>query len=290
MTQRCYPLNDDNYTAEDVRLYHAGRTSGIFNLTGEDLQVSWTSGMNVSISKGCAYLLTDVDGFGGVTYANTSSVTLSTDTASSNTRYDYVAVRYTKAKNTCELVYVRGDTSMPKACVRTANIYEIIIAIIQVPGNASSLSAACIIDTRLNETFCGIVTDGTNKVPTQEMYDRFNVFLAQLEEALDGNTAGNLMNKIKANTDAIKTNTDTISEHTASIRDHTDSINSQGSSIGKLSSRMDSAEKNIGNLSSANNNLSNRVSNLENFKWKVGTSYPNTSTCPNGYFYFQIEG
>ena len=37
MTQRAYPLDDTEYYAEDVRLFHVGRTSGIFNVTADDL-------------------------------------------------------------------------------------------------------------------------------------------------------------------------------------------------------------------------------------------------------------
>ena len=33
MTQRAYPLDDTNYLAEDVRLFHVARTPGIFNAT-----------------------------------------------------------------------------------------------------------------------------------------------------------------------------------------------------------------------------------------------------------------
>lgn len=289
MTQKSYPLNDTDYTAEDVRLYHAGRTSGIFNVTGEDLTVSWVSGMNVSVTKGLAYLLTDVNGFGGITYLNSESVTLTVDTASSNTRYDYIAVRYTKSKNTCELVYVRGDVSMPKSCIRTSNIYEIIVAIVQVPGNAASLSAACIIDTRLNETFCGIVRDGTDKVPTQAMYDRFEKFIAMLDEALDGDTAGTLLKKINTNTSSISSLKTQLQNDESTITAQGNSINANSKSITTLSGKVSIAENNISGLQSTTNNLAGRVTTLENFKYKVGTATPNTSTCPTGYFYFQLE-
>lgn len=290
MTQKCYPLNDVDYDAEDVQLYHAGRTSGIFNVTGDDLKVSYVSGMNVSVTPGTAYLLTDVNGFGGFTYANTASVTLTVDTASSNTRYDYIAVRYTKATNSCQLVYIRGDMSMPKACVRTSSIYEIIVAIIQVPGNAASLSKTCIIDTRLNETFCGIVTDGTNKLPTQPMYDQYNALLEELEKALDGNTAGNLLNQIKANKGLIDGVTERVDTNESNITAHGTSISENTKDITNVSKRVKTVEDKIQILENADSSLSNRIAECEKFKWKVGTSAPTTSTCPSGYFYFQLEG
>lgn len=39
MTQKAYPLDDTEYYAEDVRLFHLGRTSGVFNITEDDLRV-----------------------------------------------------------------------------------------------------------------------------------------------------------------------------------------------------------------------------------------------------------
>ena len=44
MAQKAYPLDNTKYLSEDVRLYHVGRTTGIFNATGDDLKVSASGG------------------------------------------------------------------------------------------------------------------------------------------------------------------------------------------------------------------------------------------------------
>lgn len=280
MTQKAYPLDNTQYLAEDVRLYHIARTTGIFNVTGEDLKVSASGGMNVKISPGYAFLLTAKSAIGGFTYGNTSDVTLTIDIASSITRYDYISVRYVKGSNSCELAYVRGDDGRPTTPVRNENIYEIILAIIQVPANASAITAGNIIDTRLNETFCGIVTDGTNKLPTQPMYDQFRELVTKVESMLDGSVAGNLSNRIDANTKLIGDKevalNQKISKNTESINANEDSIVANAKAIKNTNNSIDDVSK--------------RVTSLENsdFKWKVGTAYPDTNSCPNGYFYFQI--
>ena len=192
MTQRAYPLDDTEYLAEDVRLFHVARTTGIFNATGDDLRVSSDNTMNVNVSKGYAFLLTAKDGIGGITYGNSGTEALTVATAESTTRYDYIAVRYASATNTCELTYVKGSSTKPTAPVRTASIYEIILAIIKVRTEASEITADDIEDVRLNETFCGLVTDGTERIPTEGFDAQFKQFMedtkATYEEISQGIT------------------------------------------------------------------------------------------------------
>lgn len=87
MTQRAYPLDDTDYYAEDVRLFHVGRTSGIFNVTADDLRVKANGGMKVGITPGYAFLLTAENGVGGITYGNDAEVVFTVDTASTTLRY-----------------------------------------------------------------------------------------------------------------------------------------------------------------------------------------------------------
>lgn len=43
---------------------------------------------------------------------------------------------------------------------------------------------------RLNESYCGLMRDGVSGVPTQLLYDRFEIFLTGLQEAIENITAG----------------------------------------------------------------------------------------------------
>ena len=185
MTQKAYPLDDTDYLAEDVRLFHVARTPGIFNATGTDLQVSANGRMAVDVKPGYAFLLTSKDGVGGITYGNDATEGLTVPTAESTTRYDYIAVRYTKEANTCKLVCVKGSSAKPTAPVRTASIYEIILAIITVRANASEVTASDIQDTRMDEALCGLVVDGTERVPTEGMQAQFTQFMQDNRAALD---------------------------------------------------------------------------------------------------------
>lgn len=195
MTQRAYPLDNIEYTAEDVQLFHAARTPGIFNATGKDLQVKATGGLGLSISPGVAFLLTGTDALGGFTYANKAVEIMNASTPGSTRRYDYISVRYTKADNTALLTYVVGTGSTPTP-VRNTSIYEIIIAIIDIPANASQITQSNINDVRLNPKYCGLVVDGTDRVPVEGLQAQFETFMQTLQASLSGNVAGNLLNLI----------------------------------------------------------------------------------------------
>lgn len=180
MAQKAFPLDNTDYYAEDVRLFHVGRTSGIFNVTKDDLRVKANGGMQVSITPGYAFLLAAKNGVGGITYGNTSEVVFNVDTASVIVRYDYISVRYTKITNKCELVYTKGTSTKPTYAVRNESQYEIILAIIQVPANAESIQDKDIIDTRLDENLCGITIDGMIKLPTEGMNAQFQSFYEEV--------------------------------------------------------------------------------------------------------------
>lgn len=197
MTQRAYPLDDTDYYAEDVRLFHVGRTSGIFNVTADDLRVKANGGMKVGITPGYAFLLTAENGVGGITYGNDAEVVFTVDTASTTLRYDYISVRYSKSTNKCELTYVKGSGTKPTYAVRDTSQYEIILAIIQVPANAESIQAKDIIDTRLDENLCGLTIDGMIKLPTDGMNAQFLDFMKFIQDKLGEDEGGKLLQMIQ---------------------------------------------------------------------------------------------
>lgn len=164
MTQKAYPLDDTNYLAEDVRLYHVARNVGVINLTGADLAVSPGGGMSVKVSPGFAYLHTKEGNPGGITFSSDAEETFQISAAGSTTRFDYISVRYTaqalagQAGNTCAIVYTKGSSTRPTP-IRNATTYEIILAIIQVSANTSAISAESIQDARADDEICGYSFD-----------------------------------------------------------------------------------------------------------------------------------
>lgn len=212
-----YPLNDTEYLAEDLRMFHAGRTPGLFNITGEDFEVKSAGGMNISVSNGLAFLKASSDGIGGIVYSPKDETTLTATVATNYTRYDYVAIRYDKISNSCGLVYQKGTQSMPTP-IRNLEQYELIIAVVALKASAGEITQEMIQDVRLNESYCGLTVDTLTNVPTQELYnqfqsfyeriqkeneefqnsnnEKFNEWFASVKDTLDSNTAGKLMSRI----------------------------------------------------------------------------------------------
>lgn len=212
-----YPLDDTEYLAEDLRMFHAGRTPGLFNITGEDFEVKSAGGMNISVSNGLAFLKASSDGVGGIVYSPKDETTLTATVATNYTRYDYVAIRYDKISNSCGLVYQKGTQSMPTP-IRNLEQYELIIAVVALKASAGEITQEMIQDVRLNESYCGLTVDTLTNVPTQELYNQFQSFyeriqkeneefqnsnnekfskwFASVKDTLDSDTAGKLMNRI----------------------------------------------------------------------------------------------
>ena len=197
-----FPLNDTDYLADDLRAWHIGRSPGIVNFTGNDFAVSASGGMNVSVSKGAAYLFTGTDNPGGVIFLDNTEESGTFETASSTDRYDYVAIEYNEAENNVSVKYVKGNDTKPTP-KRDASTYQLIPAIIRVRANAGSITNADITDTRMDESLCGLCVDMMARIPTEQYNKQFMELLKQLEDALDGNTAGNLLNLINQNKQSI---------------------------------------------------------------------------------------
>lgn len=183
MAERCFPLNDTDYLAEDMRMFHAGRSVGVINVTGNDFLTRPGTGMQVIVAKGVAYLKTDVDGLGGIVYANQSDLTLNLDPADAILqRYDAIVIRYEKETNTCAMKIVKGEfSSSPTKYIpeRTAVAYELVIKYIHVRQGIGAVTSDLIEDAILNEDVCGIAVDTLASVPTGQYDQQFNTWLTQ---------------------------------------------------------------------------------------------------------------
>lgn len=206
MSQTAFPLDDTPYLAQDLRLWHIGRTTGIINATGTDFTVTPVDGINVNVSPGFAYIRDAVGSYGGLVYGSTENVELTGQIADTNDRYDYVAVRYTKASNKVELKYVVGTTTKPSP-VRTEQIWEIIVAIVHVRASSESILTTDITDTRMASKYCGLCVDTLTKIPTDSYAKQLQDFItsnettftdwfATIKDKLDGDTATKLANQI----------------------------------------------------------------------------------------------
>ena len=142
----------------------------------------------------------------GYVYINDSDLILPIEVADGVlNRIDRVVVRFDTVGRLISTVVKKGTfASSPVAptLVRDADFYELGIADIYIVNGATSIAQGDITDLRFNTAYCGIVnsliTADTTTLFAQYESD-FETWFATIQDALDGDTAGNLLNLINAN-------------------------------------------------------------------------------------------
>jgi len=163
-----FPLNNTDYKAEDMQLWHSTRGNGVFSQETE-LITTFKSGMTVTISTGRAWL--GFEALKGIIFGNMESVDLTLDMADGLLdRKDYVAIRYDIINNQTYLYIKKGELSndaQPPVLERDINTaYELAIAEISIPRGTVELNQGLILDKKLDENVCGIMKDGVTSIPT----------------------------------------------------------------------------------------------------------------------------
>lgn len=193
-------------------------TNGAFPNPSTSLQVLSSNNMTVTLKLGKAWI-------NGHVYINGSDLTLNLDPADGVLkRIDRAVLRMDTAGRAINAVIKKGNfASNPVAPVlqRDADGYELGIADIYITAGAISITQANITDLRLNSDLCGVVSfvvpidttaifnqyqnwynTRTGQYQTdinnmeQQFQSDFNTWFDGIKAALDGDTAGNLLNMI----------------------------------------------------------------------------------------------
>ena len=184
MAEKCFPLENTAYTAEDAQLWFATRQSGVY--AGTHLGVTANGTMAVTLGKGIAWL--HYADFAGCVYGNTAGKALTVELADAQyKRIDRVCIRLEVLNNTC-YAYVKKGTAAASpaapALQRDAAAYEISVAQIAVASGATAINAGDITDERLDEDVCGLMRDGVTGIDTSVMEAQFAAVMGELEDNL----------------------------------------------------------------------------------------------------------
>ena len=161
--------------------------------------------MTVTVQPGIAWLKADT--YWGVQAFEVNPTVLTIETAhGSLPRIDSILISLDKNQNLASIIVKKGEYSpQPPAApvpVRDLDYDQICIATIYVAAGATSITTSAITDKRLDESVCGIMSDGVTKIPTQMLYDQFMSAVGDMldaaHDALSGDVAGNLLNLINA--------------------------------------------------------------------------------------------
>ena len=148
-------------------------------------------------------------------------------------RIDRVVARYDTADREIRLEVKKGtfaSTPVAPALQRDVDAYELALADIYVANGVISITQANITDQRLNSELCGVVHGTVEQVDTTTLFNQYqtwfsetqtgaetdiddlmgdlqsdwDTWFATVQEVLDGDTAGQLLNLINANTIALE--------------------------------------------------------------------------------------
>ena len=187
-----YPLNNIDYAAEDVGIYNATRTSGIY--ANDDFALSLTGSDNtISVDVGLAWM--HLSRFFGVAVALKNKTFVDMGLPDSvYSRIDALVLQFNANKNGADVVVKSGTASsnpQPPALSQTESLYELHLAhVLRKPG-AASITAADVTDMRLSSKYCGIMADPVSRVDTSSIYAQITALIEELRsklEAVEGQT------------------------------------------------------------------------------------------------------
>lgn len=187
----CYPRDDVDFVASDAGAFFATRTSGVYSADG-NLAVSVNGARQLAVSSGIAWIRTD--SYWGKVVVNTADIYLTLpDADGALGRICRVVARWDKTANELTIILRNGELSAtPVAPARNTSdeLYELVLADYLVEHGETAASAARLTDQRLNETLCGLMSDGVTGIPTSVMQAQFEAFLTAIEEELNEVNAG----------------------------------------------------------------------------------------------------
>lgn len=186
---------DRVYDSADVASYFASFIgNGVYPAPANSLMVSAGAGMNVSVAVGKAWI-------NGYFYEladepKTLSLALGNGT---NPRIDLVVLSLNMSKRLIELKVIKGASAInpqePKIS-RTKDIYDLVLAKVNVPAGTTVLHQNMIADTRFDKDKCGIVSGVVNQIDTTGLFtqynDAFTSWFESVKGVMDGDVATNL--------------------------------------------------------------------------------------------------
>lgn len=206
------PIFDRAETAEFfAKFFHAFLSNGVYPNPSTNFQVvSRNGGMMTAVNPGLCL----IEGYFG--WENEVRTLTHQAANSAFDRIDRVVLRLDLSARKIDLYVLTGTAAAsPVAPALTrpsegegGDIYEMALADVLILKGSTSISQSQIVDTRLNTSLCGLVTQTVKEIETTAYYTQLNAMLAEyktsfqtwfasVEDILDENTAGNLLKLIQ---------------------------------------------------------------------------------------------
>lgn len=164
--------------------------NGVFGSPTNQLKVLAGDGLKVIVKAGWAFIE-------GYWYFNEADLELTIEpNVTAFDRQDSIMCRLDMASKKITSVALAGVTDV----VRDGNYYDLKLASVIVGVAGTSVSNANIVDTRTDQTVCGLVTGVMKVQPTADLFAQFtaqfNLWFETIKGQLSEDAAGNLQNQI----------------------------------------------------------------------------------------------
>lgn len=191
---------DRVYSSADLAAYFSSFIgNGVYANPAKQLKVSPVAGqMAVSVAVGKAW----INGYFYELSDNPMQLALSVGD-SNNSRIDLIVCSLNLSNRLIELKVIQGAAAanpQEPAYSRTEDVYDLVLARINVAAGAIELTEEEITDTRPNNQYCGFVTGVVEQIDTTGLFSQydaeFNNWFEEIQGVLDGDVAGNLAGQI----------------------------------------------------------------------------------------------
>ncbi len=201
-------FNGPTYDAADFAAFFASFfKNGVFAKPADGLQArALHNDMRVTVLPGVAF----IDGYRYELDNSDAEFTFTVPTADGTLdRKDIIVIRRDLVNNNAKAYYIAGTPAsnpLVPSLTHTNNINEIQLCSINVAHGTVKISDSNITDTRFADAVCGVVASAVKDISASELFAQYNslfsVWFAGVQNTLDGDTAGNLLNKINAITNS----------------------------------------------------------------------------------------
>lgn len=143
--------------------------NGVYANPATCMQVRATAGLTVQIQPGACF----INGYAG--YADGTDF-IALDHGGGQPRIDRIVIRLDLAARDIYPILIKGTEAVspsPPDIVRDGSVYDLGIASITVPANATAITQANISDTRPDSEVCGFVTGLIKQIDTTDFFAQY---------------------------------------------------------------------------------------------------------------------
>ena len=190
-----FPKSDRDFYARHWAEYFASVVgNGVFPKPEIGLTVRAGDGMTVLVDKGRAWI-------NGYYHHNYQTKELTVDPADELPRIDRIVARWGIVRREIYLYVLKGEpseTPTPPELVRDEYIYDLCLAEMTLPANATETAQIDIRDTRLESDLCGLVVAAIQNVDFTTFSLQFHAWFEYIQGLLSGDALTSLANEVIA--------------------------------------------------------------------------------------------